>query len=190
MIEFHGVYLDPRTLCGVYEQDEIDMAARLFQPTDRILLAGCGSGLLAATIAATVKPSLLVCLEPNRSLSQLVRENVRVNGEPLYIIDGAVGSDPGTTRLGGGDCWATNRTGVDVGEEVPVIALNDLIYAYGLNALCLDIEGAEYDLLAAVPPEITAALVELHRPPEFIPFDFPTTTTLIRSGVALQWGRR
>lgn len=190
MIEFHGVWLDPRTLNSVYEQEEIDIAASLFRPTDRILLAGCGSGLLAATIAAVVKPAALICVEPNPAMAQLVRDNVRVNAAPLYIVETALGAKSGRAILGGGDCWATHAVGADVGEEVSVSALANMVSAYEINALCLDVEGAEYELLAdGLPPGIDTALVELHRPPETVSLPFPTVVTPSRVVSALQWGR-
>lgn len=189
MIEFHGVHLDPRTLNAVYEQDEIDLAARLFRPDDRILLAGCGSGLLAATIAATVKPQALITVEPHRALAQLVRDNVRVHGAPLTVLDGALGTAPGHATYGGGDCWATSHIGAALGEQVEVIPMPDLIAEHRITALCLDVEGAEYDLLPTAPGGVTAALIELHHPPRAVPLPFATTLTPIRDGITLQWGR-
>lgn len=173
MIDFHGVRLEDSVLetgliDGTYEPQEMDLADRLFTAGDRVVVAGCGMGWLAAWIARTVGPGNVLGVEPLPHLVELVRQNVAVDGVPLTVRHGALTPNGEPVEvLENPDCWALTRTDrwsiVSDGLYAPGVHLRPL-QATGWDCLALDVEGAEVDLLTEdVLSRCRKLLIDLHR---------------------------
>jgi len=170
-IDFHGVRLGDDALTyalGTYEPQEMSLADQLFEAGDRVVVAGCGMGWLAAWIARRVGPANVLGVEPLAHLVELVRQNVEVDGVPLAVRHGAL--TPGGTAVEvreDPECWALTRTRpwniVSEGVWAPGVDLRPL-QAAGWDCLALDIEGGEVDVLTEeVLRRCRKLLVDLHR---------------------------
>lgn len=163
--------VEPRVLRGLaggsYESQEVAMARHALQPGDRVLELGAGLGYVAcATLlgeqgvhwrSAEASPRLIPVIEENRALNRVSFE----------IEHAAYGATDGPVRLALSQrgFWAASLLGRQDAEsiEVPGVDGARAIAAYAPSFLIMDIEGAEYDILARLDfAEINRLLVEFH----------------------------
>ncbi|MFC0243198.1 FkbM family methyltransferase [Rhodopseudomonas telluris] len=94
-----------------------------------------------------------LAIEPSRANFARLANNAAVNGDRFKTMQCAIGSARGTARLSGTKHEALSIVGNDdVGEEVPVIRLDDLIdegqlAIDGKYLVKLDVEGVEIDAI-------------------------------------------
>ena len=129
---------------------EVLAALGTFSEKDRVLVAGGGSGWLAAWIAAT--SAYVLVLEPLEHWADAIADNVAVEGTPIDVLCGALGLENGEATLHVANDWQESHVGAaresDKGTvRVPVYAVDELVDDHNINALSLDVEGAEYELL-------------------------------------------
>jgi FkbM family methyltransferase len=145
---------------GWYEKRENDLARQLICPTDRVIEAGTGLGLVSMTAASIAGAENVLTFEAHPGILKDARENFARNGLALiksrwgvlktrnikqpneesdFYIDRAFW----TSRLG-----ATSRApGIIQKIKVPVFCLEAEIEAHKANVLICDIEGGEVELL-------------------------------------------
>jgi FkbM family methyltransferase len=97
----------------------------------------------------------VIAIEPSSQNFQKLANNARVNGDRFELMKCAVGAKRGSAQLSGTKHEAFSIAGEadsDGGEEVPVIALDDLIddgkvSAEGKYLIKLDVEGVEVEAI-------------------------------------------
>jgi FkbM family methyltransferase len=164
VIDYHGLRLSAATAStlSIYEPEECALALTLFDEHDRVLVAGAGLGLVAACIAST--GALVVAVEAQYPLVRLVRENVSAARSPMLVLHGALSTvhDVRTTiGVPEGEDWALARVGLG-DEPVSTLGIEHLLARFQLNALALDVEGAEVALVDCALRLVEKALIEVH----------------------------
>lgn len=165
MIDYHGVLVDPADLSerATYEPEECALALAHFDAADRVLVGGVGMGLVAACIAST--GAFVVGVEAQACLAKITRQNVRVNGQGLRVLHGALSLDGGdVTTIGSpaGEDWALARTGIGK-ERVATLGITGLLHRFRMNAVALDVEGAEVRLTREALRHVEKSLIEVHK---------------------------
>jgi len=157
---------------GEYEANERHFCTQFFGPGDRILEVGSSVGVVSMVMARIVGADNFVGYEANPELMPDALENFRNNGLNLYYHTGVL-----RNRVRGGagepvdfyinkDFWisALEPSGNSIRTvQVPMLCLEDEIQKFGANALMMDIEGAECELLLyADLTGINKIFMELH----------------------------
>lgn len=127
---------------------------------------GANIGCFAVLAARTVPSSRIFCVEPFPQTFDRLRANVAANGlvDRVRTACCAVGANPGTARFDARTSVPGHqRHFADIGGkniadtvEVEVRTLGGVLEEAGFNEVDLlkvDIEGAEYELFDATPPE-------------------------------------
>ena len=137
-------------------EDELELLFRHSSDVDYVLL-DCGANFGYWSVLVTSKPfgaHRAIAIEPSSENFSKLANNARVNGNRFETLKCAIGSAKGTARLSGTKHEAFSIAGSKSGggEEVPVIALDDLlddgkIAAGGKYIIKLDVEGVEIDAI-------------------------------------------
>jgi FkbM family methyltransferase len=136
-------------------EDELELLFRHSAGIDYTLL-DCGANYGYWSVLVTSGPfgsHRAIAIEPSSENFSKLANNARVNGSRFELMKCAIGATKGTARLSGTKHEAFSiARGADGGEEVPVIALDDLIgdgkiSADGKYLIKLDVEGVEVDAI-------------------------------------------
>ena len=154
---------------GRYELMERRAVARCLRPGDRVLELGGGCGVVSAAAARIVGPEAVLTVEANPQLLPLIAHTHALNGVAGIAVLGAIaGTGAGCAPFHvSEDLWASSRDPATpaLAEtiEAPVADVNALIAQHRANVLICDIEGAEFDLFAAIDwAPIDLLIAELH----------------------------
>lgn len=157
---------------GEYEINERHFCAGFFERGDRVLEVGSSVGVLSMVLARAVGEDNYIGFEANPELMPDALENFRNNGMDLTYHTAVL-----RNRIRGGagepvdffinkDFWisALVPSGNSIRiVQVPVLCLEDEIDKFHANALMMDIEGAECELLLyADLSKINKIFMELH----------------------------
>lgn len=138
-----------------YEVPEISTASILYSREDRdiVLDAGGGIGFVASIISGLA--DYIVIVEPIQAMHKIIRANMLANNRTNFLLlDGAVGPEAKTVQFE--ERYLPYASSLEksgaldpVKSTYPVVVrpINDLILEYGINAIQLDVEGAEADIL-------------------------------------------
>ncbi|MEZ5816101.1 MAG: FkbM family methyltransferase [Hyphomicrobiaceae bacterium] len=159
-------------LSGFYESDERRILNGLLDENDRVLEIGAAIGAVSVAIGSIVGGEALLCVEPNPRLHPALKATLAANAISAQVIEGAVVSEGTFQREGaamslrlGHEFWGSSLTDDPGGEviEVPVHSVDALIRDHGANAVVVDIEGGELDLIMNSPLEgVRKLAVEVH----------------------------
>jgi FkbM family methyltransferase len=137
-------------------EDELELLFRHSIDVDYTLL-DCGANYGYWSILVTSKPfgsHQAIAIEPSSENYAKLANNARVNRNRFETMKCAIGAARGTARLSGTKHEAFSIAGAagGGGEQVPVIALDDLlddgkIAAGGKYLIKLDVEGVEIDAI-------------------------------------------
>lgn len=136
-------------------EDELELLFRHSSEVDYTLL-DCGANYGYWSVLVTSKPfgaHRAIAVEPSSTNFAKLANNARVNGNRFETMQCAIGATKGVARLSGTKHEAFSIAGgTDGGEEVPVIALDDLlndgkIAPGGKYLIKLDVEGVEIDAI-------------------------------------------
>ncbi|HET7889503.1 MAG TPA: FkbM family methyltransferase [Bradyrhizobium sp.] len=136
-------------------EDELELLFRHSRDVDYTLL-DCGANYGYWSVLVTSKPfgaHRAIAVEPSSDNFSKLANNARVNGNRFETMKCAIGATKGTARLSGTKHEAFSIAGsADRGEEVPVMALDDLlddgkIAPGGKYIIKLDVEGVEIDAI-------------------------------------------
>jgi FkbM family methyltransferase len=155
-----------------------------YRPADRIAAKtivdlGASVGLATLRLLSAHPGAEVIAVEADPSLIPRLRENVA--GLPVKVVHAAIAATSGEREFyrSDMDSWASSleRThGSQVAVRVPAVSLGELLDSAGLDRvdlLKMDVEGAEWELLAAGFPVGVAAIVgEIHGRSEGEPEDF------------------
>ena len=136
-------------------EDELELLFRHSVDVDYTLL-DCGANYGYWSVLVTSKPfgaHKAIAFEPSSENFAKLANNAKVNGSRFEALKCAIGAAKGTARLSGTKHEAFSIAGGTVGgEEVPVMALDDLlaegrIAPGGKYLIKLDVEGVEIDAI-------------------------------------------
>ncbi len=136
-------------------EDELELLFRHSVDVDYTLL-DCGANYGYWSVLVTSKPfgaHKAIAFEPSSENFAKLANNAKVNGSRFETLKCAIGAAKGTARLSGTKHEAFSIAGGTVGgEEVPVMALDDLlaegrIAPGGKYLIKLDVEGVEIDAI-------------------------------------------
>ena len=140
-------------------EDELELLFRHSAGIDYTLL-DCGANYGYWSVLVTSGPfgsHRAIAIEPSSENFSKLANNARVNDNRFELMKCAIGATKGTARLSGTKHEAFSIAGgANGGEEVPVIALDDLIdggriSADGKYLIKLDVEGVEVDAIRGGP---------------------------------------
>jgi FkbM family methyltransferase len=136
-------------------ENELELLFRESVDVDYTLL-DCGANYGYWSVLVSSKPfgaHKAIAIEPSGQNFPKLANNARLNGNRFEAIKCAIGATRGTARLSGTKHEAFSIAGDQTdGEEVPVIALDDLIddgkvVAGGKFLIKLDVEGVEIEAM-------------------------------------------
>jgi FkbM family methyltransferase len=136
-------------------EDELELLFRHSSDVNYTLL-DCGANYGYWSVLVTSKPfgsHRAIAVEPSSDNFAKLANNASVNGNRFETMKCAIGATKGIARLSGTKHEAFSIAGgTDRGEEVPVIALDDLlnegkIAPGGKYLIKLDVEGVEIDAI-------------------------------------------
>jgi FkbM family methyltransferase len=136
-------------------EDELEVLFRDSVDVDYTFI-DCGANYGYWSVLVSSKPfgaHNAIAIEPSGQNFPKLANNARINGDRFEAIKCAIGSGRGTARLSGTKHEAFSIAGSQSGgEEVPVIALDNLIddgkvSANGKFLIKLDVEGVEIDAI-------------------------------------------
>ena len=150
---------------GAWEPHLVDVLRRLLVPRSVFVDIGANVGAIALAVAelARTRRISVVCLEPNARLARRLRSNLLINQlEDVRVIEKAAASENGTITLYqvAGDApnqgLSTTRDGISSEDREPTtveaVTIDSLLLepdlATGPLVLKIDVEGAEYEVLA------------------------------------------
>lgn len=156
-----------------YERPEIEGLTRVILPGDRVLELGAGLGIITSLAARATGPSGVVrAHEANPALIADTRAFLADNGVTNVELVHAVltpDPDPASRRFHLAASFAeSSLLGAEGRDpqgsvEVPAQSLAEVFLTFRPDVLICDIEGAEAELIPALPPSsLRAAVVELH----------------------------
>jgi FkbM family methyltransferase len=163
-----------RTLARrTYEKDETRAAPRLFERAGTVLELGAGLGFLSACLRRQTNVGRIVAYEANPDLIDYIARVHKTNGiVDIEVRHGIVLPTPPPQSTAPfyirADMWASSldpNAGKPVVRtvDVPAFAWADVIADIQPDALMMDIEGGELDLIASCDPgPIKRMMVELH----------------------------
>jgi len=136
-------------------EDELEVLFRDSADVDYTLI-DCGANYGYWSVLVSSRPygsHKAIAIEPSSQNFAKLSNNSRVNGGRIELMKCAIGSARGTARLSGTKHEAFSIAGsANGGEEVPVIALDNLIddgkvSANGKFLIKLDVEGVEIEAI-------------------------------------------
>ena len=137
-------------------EDEFELLLRHSADVDYTLI-DCGANYGYWSVLASSAPfgsHRVIAIEPSSQNFEKLANNARINGARIDVMKCAIGAGRSTAYLSGTKHEAFSIAGGAGagGEEVPVIALDDLIDEGGLSAggkylIKLDVEGVEIEAI-------------------------------------------
>lgn len=153
--------------------DALEMAAArvVFDPAQRVLVAGGGLGGTSLILALRHGPANVITYEPNRPIAELARAEIRVDGERLEWHVAALTGTPDLRRRFLPGHWVSghlagddeNLDNADPALEVSALEINIALERHGCRQLLLDVEGGEAEILEVLDwSRLDAAVIETH----------------------------
>jgi FkbM family methyltransferase len=137
-------------------EDELELLFEDSIDVDYVLI-DCGANYGYWSVLVSSKPfgaHKVVAIEPSSQNFPKLANNARINGARFEAMRCAIGATRGTARLSGTKHEAFSIAGAATGggEEVPLIALDDLIddgkvAGHGKYLIKLDVEGVEIEAI-------------------------------------------
>lgn len=154
---------------GAYEANEARRVARAIRPGDRVLELGAGLGVITSIIAS-ITDVRVWSFEADPQTTRLAQRVIDLNCDGNVVLSNgilAAGAPRTVSFFRRADFWMSSGL-AEQGpyEEVIKIASGDIdafIEQHNINAVVMDVEGAELDLLQdAQLPGIERVFLELH----------------------------
>jgi FkbM family methyltransferase len=129
------------------------------RPEDRVLVAGNGMGSISVLLAARFGRDAVVAYEANPQLVAMTRGWICFSDGCLEVHHAALGAGDGSAHLRLAHRWAESsvypewaphQSYTDQVIEVPTVDTNRVIMEHGINALCLDVEGSEHEIVPSL----------------------------------------
>lgn len=151
---------------GDYEHAERQLVKQFLKPDDRVLEVGSGIGLIAITCAKMVTQGKIVSYEANPELAGHLKRNIDRNGVDIEVHNRAISAVAGILPFHVHERFISSSLIKRAGTqriEVQCDALKDVMASFEPNAIVMDIEGAETDVLPMADlSSVRIIIVELH----------------------------
>jgi FkbM family methyltransferase len=164
---------DENTIQATYTEDEYGFQNLPPSPSEGMIDAGGYVGSTAILYAQLYPQTKVICIEPLPENAELIRKNIERNGlkDRITLIEGALwGTSEGKTKIFYRDSSTVGKVHKFVGSaikqyhetvsedgvEAQNVSLVDVMVRLGVprvRVLKMDIEGAEYETLRALPEE-------------------------------------
>lgn len=151
---------------GTYEEAERFLVRSSLKPTDRVIEAGGGLGIVTMNIARIVGANVVV-YEASPVTAELLRRNLKRNGYAVEVRNRGLSDNERGERfvhadnIRGSSSVAPPRGGAV--HEIPTDDIARMLGEFPANTLVLDIEGREIDVLSRAPLDgIDKVIVEIH----------------------------
>jgi len=137
-------------------EDELELLFRDSVDVDYTLVdCGANYGYWSVLVSsAPLGSHKAIAIEPSSENFTKLKNNAEINGNRFELMKCAIGAARGTARLSGTKHEALSIAGdpADSGEEVPVVALDNLlddgkVFASGKYLIKLDVEGVEIEAI-------------------------------------------
>lgn len=150
-----------------YEDAERKLIAEALQPGMRVVEIGCGIGLVSLVATRICGEGKVVSFEANPALESTIRGNYALNGIAPNLHMRAVTADGQPISFFKSDNIVSSslydRQRQDEKITVESSAFADVLETHDPQALIMDIEGAEVDILASGDlKNVAHVIVELH----------------------------
>lgn len=153
---------------GLYERHERAILRAVLKPGDRVLEIGCGIGLISLICARICGAENVHSFEANAAMEPVIRANYARNGLAPKLTMAAVTSDGrDLTFYRQANVLSSSIFDRNLGGEpvtVGSVAIGPLCRDLRPDVLVMDVEGAEDELLPALPDEALprSIVVEMH----------------------------
>lgn len=159
----HEVFvLDTYHAASVAEHLQWNAADAILQSKrkPRVLDVGACTGIFSALIAQLAPHAQIVAIEPDADNLELLTLNTAKWRDRVQIVPAALGAERGTASLvGSRGTGYTSSAGE--GTRVEVLPLAEFLNE-PVALLKVDVEGSEFDMLAACPSEALARVDHIH----------------------------
>ena len=152
---------------GGYERDELRLIGMVLSPSDVVLDAGAGLGVISAYCAKRLGSSRVFAFEANPDLEPSIRETYALNGVEPTLEMCAIRATAGrvtlyrTKHIFSSSIIKRNAEALPI--EVPGKALSYVVEKFRPTLLIVDVQGAESELFdQAQLPGVTKIMLELH----------------------------
>jgi FkbM family methyltransferase len=145
-------------------------------PTDTIVDIGGNIGTFAVLAASMVPQGRVITVEPDPENLRLLRYNLALNDAQVTVLPYAVAATPGTIPFyaaseGGYHTILPERGATHTVTRVEAKTLASILADVDrCHLLKIDCEGAEYEFLPTLPPDVAARIdqiaMEYHRVPD------------------------
>ena len=151
---------------GTYEEAERFLVRRALKPGDRVIEAGAGLGIVTMNIAKIVGPENLLVYEASPLTADLLQRNLERNGFSIEVRRrGLSDTDKRERFVHSRNVRASSSVAFPEGFslDIPTDDVARVVEEFRPNALVLDIEGKEVDVLRGPALEkIEKVIVEIH----------------------------
>lgn len=151
---------------GTYEEAERFLVRRALKPGDRVIEAGAGLGIVTMNIAKIVGPENLLVYEASPLTADLLQRNLERNGFSVEVRRrGLSDTDKGERFVHSRNVRASSSVAFPEGFslDIPTDDITRVVEEFRPNALVLDIEGKEIDVLRGPAlGKIEKVIVEIH----------------------------
>lgn len=149
-----------------YENLERIVIYQMYDADDVVIEAGAGSGITGLCILRT--GAKLTAFEPQEEYMNHAASLYATNGfEDVDVLGAALAGQTGTVKLVTDkipwDATIMTASDAEVGIYVPCMGVNEAIDKFGANALHLDVEGAELEIMKVLDfSKINKFSLEVH----------------------------
>jgi len=149
-----------------YERPERLLVQKYLSKTDRVLEIGAGVGLISVACARVCGPENVLSYEPNPRTRIAIEKNFELNGLKPQLRSKAVGLTAEEIEIYFAEnIFSSSVFDRNFGDKTTVEcdAISDVIAEFQPNAIVMDVEGAEIDLLGQTNlANIDKVIVEMH----------------------------
>lgn len=149
------------------------LPAAVLAGAETLVDLGANIGLTSLWLGSQIRPTKVVCVEPNARNIPLLRANLSALDAPALVVAGAVARESGSAYFrarteGWGGLLTPGPRGAT--EEVPCFSMASILQMGELervDILKIDIEGAEAQVLADGPEwlaRVNTLIIEIHSP--------------------------
>ena len=155
-----------------YEKHELRLVSRLLAREDRVIELGSAIGVVALAASRTVPAEQIFCFDANPEMVAAAAANFQHAGKAISTCNAVMVADrsaPATMTFYKTPYFLSSSLSPDTAGATPVEVetrpLADTISDQTANVLIVDIEGGEFELLAATDLSVVDKLVlEIHVP--------------------------
>ena len=153
---------------GWFEAPEAEALRALVQPEDVFLEIGAGSGFISSFVWSLRRASRIIAVEANPSLIPMIKSTHALNGVHAEVVHELIGAeDCNATKLHIHSNFLASSTMMESKTSVEVCqsSLARRLAEWRPSIICIDVEGAELDLLSpGLPDFVERLVVEVHEP--------------------------